>query len=214
MSASGGHLCQGCEVAYFLGRQQRALCARCANDLTPQAVCPVCQPPWPLTAVVSALDYAFAGQMLIRRYKQAKELALARLLARLMVRAAQSSQWPHWPMVWVPMPASQQRLRQTGFSPAQQLARQVALQTGAVCQADWLTQVEPVTSQKYLGRLERELAVQHRFMAGALPADCVVGLVDDVMTTGSTLSAAARALRKAGAREVVALVAARTPTPS
>ncbi len=42
---------------------------------------------------------------------------------------------------------------------------------------------------------------------------CIVGLVDDVMTTGSTVDAAARALLQAGATEVTVLVAARTPLP-
>lgn len=212
MPAVGGHLCEGCEAEFFWGRQQRAICQRCASDLSVRGHCHACSRQWPLSAVISALDYAFAGQMLIRRYKQQGQLALARLLARLMVTALDRQRLVHRPAVWVPIPASHQRLCQTGFSPAQQLARQVALRTHTVCQPHWMSQVDPVTPQKHLDRAQRELAVQDRFTAGGLPPDCVVGLVDDVMTTGSTLVAAAHALRLAGASDVVALVAARTPT--
>lgn len=214
LPALGGHLCGGCEADFFCKRQQRSICHRCANDLDAQGVCQACvraPEPWPLTAVVSALDYAFAGQMLIKRYKQAGHLALARPLARLMVVAAQRGAWAQAPVAWVPIPASKQRLEQTGFSPAQQLARLVALQTNAACRPSWLRQQEPATAQKRLGRAERWRAVDGRFTAQGLPAGCVVGLIDDVMTTGSTLVAAAHALRDAGAWQVVALVAARTP---
>ncbi len=214
LPAFGGHLCHGCEADFFWQRQRRSICGRCASDLDAQGVCQACvqvPQPWPLHSVVSALDYAFAGQMLISRYKAAGNLALARPLARLMVMAAQRSARAQAPVAWVPIPASKQRLEQTGFSPAQQLARFVALQTNAVCRPLWLQQLEPTTPHKRLDRVERWQAAKGRFSAQGLPAGCVVGLVDDVMTTGSTLVAAAHALRNAGAGQVVALVAARTP---
>lgn len=214
LAARGGHLCEGCEADFFTARQHRALCTRCASDLVEDSSCVACQANdhWPLQAVGSALDYELGGQMLIRRYKEGGQLALARLLARLMVAAATPVLRNHRPVAWVPVPASEQRLNRTGFSPAQQLASLVARQTGVPCRLDWLTQFEPVAAQKTLSRTARQAAVQGRFVAMDVPVGCTVGLVDDVMTTGSTLQAAAVALKAAGANRVIAVVAAKTPT--
>lgn len=216
MAARGGHLCDGCEADFFTTRQHRALCTRCASDLLEDLSCSVCQAnvDRPLQAVVSALDYDLGGQMLIRRYKEGGQLALARLLARLMAAAATPMLQVHQPIAWVPVPASERRLSRKGFSPAQQLASLVARQTGLPCRLDWLTQFEPVAAQKTLSRMGRQAAVQGRFVAMDVPVGCTVGLVDDVMTTGSTLHAAAIALKAAGANRVIAVVAARTPAMS
>jgi len=216
LAARGGHLCEGCEADFFTARQHRALCDRCASDLPEDSSCSVCRSNdhWPLQAVASAMDYELGGQMLIRRYKELGQLALARLLARLMAAAAAPMLQTHQPIAWVPVPASEQRLNRTGFSPAQQLASLVARQTGLPCRLDWLTQFEPVAAQKTLSRMARQAAVQGRFVAMGVPVGCTVGLVDDVMTTGSTLQAAAVALKAAGANRVIAVVAARTPAMS
>lgn len=211
MPSVGGHLCEGCEADFFWQRQQRPTCDRCANDLTDIGSCQRCLPERSVDAMACALDYAFAGQLLITRYKQLGQLALARLLARLMAKAAQPLLQQHQPIVWIPIPASTQRLMHTGFSPAQQLARLVAEQTAIPYSLDWLNQHDPLAPQKTLGRAARARAVDGRFFAAELPAGCTVGLIDDVVTTGSTLSAAARALKQAGAGQVVAIVAARTP---
>jgi predicted amidophosphoribosyltransferase len=60
---------------------------------------------------------------------------------------------------------------------------------------------------------ERRRNVRGAFEANARIAGRAVAIVDDVMTTGATLSAAALALRKAGAIRVEAWVVARTPPP-
>ena len=211
MSSVGGHLCDGCEADFFRQRQERSTCDRCASDKIKTESCKRCLPNGAIDAMACALDYAFAGQLLMTRYKQLGQLALARLFARLMVKAAQPMLQRHHPIAWVPIPASRQRLLQTGFSPAQQLARLVAQQTDIPYHLDCLSQHDPLTPQKRLGRTARQRAVDGRFFAHELPVGCTVGIVDDVVTTGSTVDAAARALKEAGASQVVVIIAARTP---
>lgn len=211
MAAHGGHLCAGCEADTFGARQSRSLCRTCGAELAPERSCQICCAGTPLDAVCCAIDYQFTGQLLIQKYKEGKQLALARLLGGLMVRAASPLLHQFQPDAWVPIPASVARLSHTGFSPAQQLARVVAKSTHVPCKLDWLSQVRETSPQKSLSRIERQQAVRGRFKADTAVAGRCVGLVDDVVTTMSTVSEAARVLRAAGAAQVIVLAAARTP---
>ena len=114
----------------------------------------------------------------------------------------------------MPVPLHPRRLRERGFNPAALLARCVAHERGGRFDAGLLERVRDTPSQTGLDRRARRANVRGAFRvrAGARPAS-VVWLVDDVVTTGSTLAEAARTLRRAGVREVVAICIARTPDP-
>ena len=211
MRGLGGLLCAGCEADTFAVRQARALCATCAADLPDHGKCDVCTSDTPLNALVCAMDYQFPGQLLIQLYKEGNQLALARVLADSMVRAAGPLLDEQPPDIWVPIPASLARLQRNGFSPAAQLARAVAGLTGVPCRLDGLVQVRASAPQKTLNRAERALAVKGRLKAGSIVRGLRVGVIDDVVTTTSTVTEAARVLKAAGAREVIVLAAARTP---
>ena len=112
----------------------------------------------------------------------------------------------------VPVPLLPSRARRRGFNQAELLAVAVARRTGREA-ADCLIRRGPgSTRQVGRGRAERL-----RGIAGSValrtgtrcPSDVI--LVDDVVTTGATLSAGAQALREAGAGRVMALAYARTP---
>jgi ComF family protein len=111
----------------------------------------------------------------------------------------------------VPVPLHPARLRQRGFNPAALLARALARARGVPLAPRALERVRDTPSQTGLHRRARarNVAGAFRVRPGArIPAR--VWLVDDVVTTGATLREAARALRRAGARRVIALCAART----
>jgi predicted amidophosphoribosyltransferase len=74
-----------------------------------------------------------------------------------------------------------------------------------------LTRVRSSRRQTGLALAERRRNVRGLFAAGPAVGGASVALVDDVYTTGATVSAAARALRAAGAREVHVITLARTP---
>jgi ComF family protein len=109
------------------------------------------------------------------------------------------------------VPLHPRRLRARGFNPAAVLARTVAREAGAPFAAGLLVRLRDTPSQTGLDRRARRANVRGAFaLRGADRPPETVWLVDDVVTTGSTLEECARALRRAGARRVVAICAART----
>jgi predicted amidophosphoribosyltransferase len=113
---------------------------------------------------------------------------------------------PAAPLTWVPL--SRRRLAARGYDQAEALARAAAAELG-VPVAGRLRRTVDLPSMARRSRDERLGALRGAFRAiGRLPG--VVVLVDDVVTTGSTVIECARALRAGGAREVHVLAAART----
>jgi ComF family protein len=107
------------------------------------------------------------------------------------------------------VPLHRRRVVQRGFNPAVMLARDLSRALGIPFAATALSRLRDTESQTGLGRAARRANVRGAFEARArVPAH--VWLVDDVVTTGATLEECAQALRRAGARHVVALCAART----
>jgi len=206
-----------CEACVRLFGQPRARCRTCAVSLPSTVVqCGAClrQPP-PLAAVLAAVDYDYPWAHMVRDFKFHADIAWARSFARLL----RSTPWVD-PVLeaadWiVPMPLSQQRLLQRGFNQSAVLAG--ALETGSQrkLRHDVLVRIRDTAAQSKLPRSERYANVAHAFAVHpdwftALRGKKVV-LVDDVMTTGASLHAAAQALAQAGAAQTVALVFARTP---
>jgi ComF family protein len=136
----------------------------------------------------------------------------ARGVARWLAAQAAALAPGEAPQRIVPVPLHPRALRRRGFNPAAVLARAVARVRGARVVPGALERTRDTPSQTGLDRPGRRRNVRGAFRArGAQPER--VWLVDDVVTTGATLAEAARALREAGAREIVAVCAARTPPP-
>jgi ComF family protein len=108
----------------------------------------------------------------------------------------------------IPVPLHRRRRRARGFNQAEELANHL----GRPCVLA-LRRTRFTRSQTDLPELERQENVRNAFALrrGADVRDLCVVLVDDVCTTGATLEACAGVLRRAGAREVRALTAARVP---
>ena len=111
----------------------------------------------------------------------------------------------------LPVPLAPARLRQRGYNQALLLARQLS---STRVQAQLLLRTRDSEAQSHLTRAERLHNLRGAFALDPLQAAQVMGrhvlLVDDVMTTGATLHAAAAPLREAGAKHITAMVLART----
>ena len=110
----------------------------------------------------------------------------------------------------VPVPLGRSRLLSRGYNQAELLARQISKQTAIAHRPDLLHRThENGTQARSMTIDERADNVRDAFQSATDVAGMNVLLVDDVMTTGATLNACARALKSAGASSVAALVLAR-----
>jgi ComF family protein len=111
----------------------------------------------------------------------------------------------------VPVPLHWWRRLRRGYNQTESLSAAVAREIGAEHRPEWLRRVRPTRSQTILPASARRENVRGAFRASrrATLADRSVLLIDDVLTTGSTASEAARALRLAGAKAVHVAVLAR-----
>lgn len=113
----------------------------------------------------------------------------------------------------MPVPLHYQRLASRGFNQAAWLTQGIARQSGTLALVDGLSRKRNTPSQGGLTARQRHQNVSGAFEVRASRLSRVKGstvtLVDDVLTTGSTLAACSKALRKAGAVRVNVLVLAR-----
>lgn len=226
LRSRGGDLCPGCLADLVPGVPGAGRCARCALWLDASLLarlpatdqCDECvslrAPERGIARTLAVIDYAYPGDMLITALKERGRIEVAAMLGRLIAQAICSALASLPPLgAIVPVPAAPASLRRRGFNPAAEIARAVSSATGVPLRRNWLTSERATASQKTLGRRARWRAPVGSFAASTVLPEVWVGLVDDVMTTGSTLHHAASVLREAGAAGVVGLVAARTPAP-
>lgn len=206
--ADGRDLCRDCAEALPWNRHA---CPRCALPL-PQSepVCGEClrRPP-PLARAHAACVYGFPFDRLVPRFKFHHDLAAGRLMAELLGESLADLARPQ---AIVPIPLHASRLRKRGYDQALELAKPVARELGIPLLADALLRVRPTSPQSELDAEARQRNLRHAFAARpgvALPGH--VALIDDVMTTGATLNAAAKVLLRAGVTRVDAWVCARVP---
>lgn len=161
------------------------------------------------------MEFRGAAEVWIRRFKYPRRGlagldAAAGAVVRGWIREAARCAAGPAPDLVVPVPLHPQRLRARGFNPAALLARAAASELGVPWDARALERQRDTPSQTGLSRSARRRNVRGAF-APRRPLPARVWLVDDVVTTGSTLAEAARAARAGGARELAALCAAWTP---
>lgn len=110
----------------------------------------------------------------------------------------------------IPVPIHLKRLKERGFNQSLELARPIAKVINAPLRADWFVRVKHTIPQEQLSQKERQKTVIGVFSASPEFKGLHVLLVDDVMTTGTTIKECTRILLKAGAASVDVAVIART----
>jgi predicted amidophosphoribosyltransferase len=150
------------------------------------------------------VTYDDAGRRLVTALKYGNARSVVAWLAAAMAHLVVASGWPVDAVTWVPTTSARRGRR--GFDQAELLARGVAAHLGVPCRAYLLRGPGPAQTDRDLDGRRRGPTIVGR---GRPPPTIL--LVDDVVTTGSTVSAGARALRAAGADRVVVVAAARTP---
>jgi ComF family protein len=209
-SAADPALCQACldDLPWLEGG-----CQRCARPLPAGGEnrwCGTCLQRAPaFDAATALLHYQSPADYLIQRLKFSGELAVARMLSRLLAEkiAARASALPN---LLIPVPLHRARLHERGFNQATELARHLGRRLAVpvdhrLCRRNRHTPPQSLTPLR-----QRRRNLRGAFnLSGELPA-AHVAIVDDVMTTGHTADELAGVLRRAGAGYVEVWVIARS----
>ena len=192
LTGDGSMLCPGCEKTIA---RTGADAAR--RDIPHLALC------------LSPLYYTGAVRQSLQRYKFGGAAAYYRVYAELMTACLREHGGAYDRVSWVPL--SRRRLRERGYDQAKLLAEEVARQMNLPCEK-LLVKTKNNRRQSNTGsNRERFENVKGVYRCCAEPAGKRILLIDDIVTTGATLSEAAGVLLDAGAKSVTALTAARTP---
>ncbi|MGQ9658911.1 MAG: ComF family protein [Thermochromatium sp.] len=207
---AGRDLCAGCaqELPYNLWA-----CARCARPflmpLPDGAICGDCtrRPP-PFAACVAAFRYEGAVPFLITGAKFQGQLNAARLLGQCLADQVRASV-DDWPETLIPVPLSPQRQRQRGYNQALEIARVLGRVLSIPLAPHLVVRTRATPPQTGLTAYARRRNVRGAFAATTVLDGRHLAIVDDVMTTGSTVSELSRVLIDAGAARVQVWTVAR-----
>lgn len=204
--AAHANLCAGCRTELPLLPSDH--CPVCAEPTLGGATCGAClaDPPR-FDRVLAPAAYAYPLDRLIQSFKYSGNLPVAPLLADLMLPRVQAEPLPD---VILPMPLSAERLHERGFNQSLEIARLIGARIGVGVNRTACVRVQHGPAQSALPFKRRADNIKGAFVCMADLTGLSVAVVDDVLTTGSTLNELARVLRKRGAARITGWVAART----
>lgn len=210
--------CGGC------GKLGQRWCIDCQRQLTPPAhpLCEICGEPQSIAGICERCNdsrpafYALRSCAIfkepirpaLRKLKYGRDIGLGEALAWDVARSLDALGWQADAIV--PIPLSQQRMRERGYNQSGLIAHPLSRIMRWKYLPDALQRVRHTRSQVGLTAAERRENVQAAFTAhtGVVQNKTIL-LFDDVATTGATLHAASQALLLAGAKRVYALTVAR-----
>lgn len=226
----GSVLPSRCLLCAGAARKGKDLCAACFGDLPRNPTCcQRCALPLVLSAELcgeclrreppfasawAPFRYAHPLDLLEARFKFRRDLAAGRLLAQLMIETARDAM-PPLPDALLCVPLHDSRLRERGYNQALELAKPLARALRLPLLRNALHRVRHTQAQSGLDAKARRRNLRNAFIVqpgSTLPSHVV--LLDDVMTTGSTMRECARVLRKAGVQRVDVWALARAPARS
>ncbi len=220
--------CVKCGEGLF-GQVEAFVCSSCENELCwiGEGACRLCSAPagahanlgkgcaqcrphaLRFTRAAAVMSYRSPAREVIHAFKFHDHRRLARPLADLMVKRLVEVDFPsHFDCV-MPVPLHADRLRERGYNQAHLLAARVAEKLSLPLRLDILKRVRATDPQALLGPMQRHTNPVGAFAAGPHQAGRSVLLVDDVLTTGTTVSECAVVLRAAGWERIYVVVVAR-----
>ena len=204
----GPYVCPSCEPA--LPRLRGPRCSSCATP-GPAGMCEMCAVRRPsYDKIISPYLMDGTVRVAVHDLKYRNLRAAAPALGRLMARHVRESRIDA--DLVIPVPIHRKRERQRGYNQSQHLATAIAKELGLPIESGTLRKLRETEPQVTMPNDEdRRNNLAGAFSCdGRLTGSCVL-LVDDVVTTGSTMSACAEALKVSGAAAVFGLSLAREP---
>ena len=211
-------LCAACwrDIQFISGPVCRRTGLPMPIDLGEETISPLAraQPP-PYDKARAVFAYKDSGAALIKRMKFGDRPELAQLLARLIY-----SRLPHMlprHALLLPVPLHRRRLLWRRFNQSAELCRHLAKLSGQSLALEAVARIRPTPQQIGLTRAGRKRNLRGAFAVPEREKPKLKGravvIVDDVLTTGATVEAMARILRRAGAAPINVVTAARVVLP-
>ncbi len=206
--APGNRWCSACDSA--VEHPWEPMCALCGIPLDDSAnLCEDCRRSAPkFHALRSWSVFEGPTRNALHRLKYRRDIGLGAALAPSLVPYIAALGWRA--DLIVPVPLGRKRLAQRGYNQVSVIARPLSMAMRIAYAPDAVARSQETRSQVGLTRAERQVNVQDAFRGNpSRVGGRTVLLIDDIATTGSTLSSCASALRAAGARDVFAFSVAR-----
>ena len=178
------------------------LCQRCGRLVGQGVLCEKCRHSPPILNQIRSL-FVFAQPLtkFIHQLKYKNKFGIARPLGELM-----AAHMPHWfinPDIIIPIPLHSARYRDRGYNQSELLAKPISKSHKLPLMSQALQRIRNTPPQAQLNAIDRQANVNGAFqVSGEAVKGQNILLIDDVYTTGATLSAAAHALLIAGAASV------------
>lgn len=203
----GTRWCEACQAKTRI--ITGAICDRCGIMTSAGGLCVNCQlrPP-PYTAARSWALYTGELRKALHRLKYKRDIGLAEYFAHPMVDLVRQLGWKA--DLVIPVPMTPNHLKERGYNQARLLSEPIALSLNIRHVDRGLRKIRETVSQVNLRVADRAANVFGAFQAEpSIVREQIILLVDDIMTTGSTLTACSHALRSAGASEIYCMTLAR-----
>lgn len=202
-------LCRPCE--HHLP-WNRVCCELCALPLHQPGICGHCiaNPP-AFQRCVAPLRYGFPVAQLINGFKHRHNLSYGAVLAGLLANQISNRHSDQLPDMIIPVPLHWRRQFVRGFNQATWIGGQLASRLSVPLAPNSVSRVQATPAQQGLSRKSRRNNLRGAFKVNGDIAGMSIAVVDDVVTTGSTIAALTESLLAAGASAVQIWCLARTP---
>ena len=190
LQARRGGFCGMCARIYALEDESTHFCLECRNQ------------PFSWHGIAFFSVYQGLLKDIITRFKFNADLGLGKALGHMLLEAVSLHAYENIDCI-VPVPLHPMRLKDRGFNQSLELSRILGRRINLPVLKDVLIKTRHTPPQSSMNRKLRLKSLKNVFeVRGNIAKDKSVLLIDDIMTTGSTLEECTRALLKAGASEV------------
>jgi ComF family protein len=208
--ACGFPLCEPCWQALPRIAHPCPTCAMPLPDGLTDLQCGACQAhPSEIDWIYAPFLYGTPFRELIHAHKFHQITPLGNLLAQVLFREIGKQLASKAVDYLVPVPLAPARIRNRGFNQSLEVSRYLAKWSGIPVADQWVLRKDSPRSQVGLTKTDRKLALRNLFEVPRSLQGLSILLIDDVVTTGSTVQELARMLRKAGAKQIGVCAVAR-----
>lgn len=201
----GFHWCADCQKRVQI--LNGTVCEVCGLPQDVNGICDACILDRPhFRALRAWAVYEGPVKRALHNLKYYRNFSMGEALAAHMTDFAKGLNWPL--DLVIPIPLGRQRMKERGYNQAGMIAEPLAMALDIEFAPKALMRCKETRSQVGLSKQERQKNVCEAFQAAGVSGKTIL-VLDDVSTTGSTVSSSAEALLSAGAKDVYALTAAR-----